>query len=114
MTALQAFHDSQRPLTSIFQVKITVQLLGQARQLSPTERVILNVEEGASVDELVPHLLTGAPDSLHLILSERSNEAQQLRRSVMAIRNNETIEPSARDLLRDGDEVSLLPPMSGG
>ena len=114
MPALQAFHDSQRPLASIFRVKITVQLLGQARQLSPTERVILHVEEGASVDELVPHLLTEAPDSLHLILSERSNEAKQIRRSVMAIRNNETIEPSARDLLKDGDEVSLLPPMSGG
>ena len=72
--------------------------------------MVVEIEHGASVDELVPHLLAEAPDSLVMVLSKE----KQLRRSVMAIRNNETIDPAARDLLKDGDELSLLPPMSGG
>ena len=96
-------------------MKITVQFLGQARQLSSIDHVTLHVEEGASVDELIPHLLTKSPDGLDVILCERSEDKKpQLRRSVMAIRNNETIDPSTRDLLKDGDELSLLPPMAGG
>ncbi|MDG2487304.1 MAG: MoaD/ThiS family protein [Roseibacillus sp.] len=94
-------------------MKITVQLLGQARQLSPSDRVVLNVEDGSSVDEIVPVLLDGASDSLRMVLSE-GTEALQLRRSVMAIHNDQTIEPATRDLLKDGDALSLLPPMSGG
>jgi molybdopterin converting factor small subunit len=32
----------------------------------------------------------------------------------MAILRDETIDPAASGLLQDGDELSLLPPMSGG
>ena len=87
MPGLQAFHDSQRPLASIFRVKITVQLLGQARQLSPTERVILHVEEGASVDELVPHLLTEAPDVGHR--GRRATQEQDGNRTDCRCRDTE-------------------------
>ncbi|HCQ37670.1 MAG TPA: hypothetical protein DIV39_00820 [Verrucomicrobiales bacterium] len=113
LAMLQTFHGPQRLLSFFSQVKITVQLLGQARQLSPSDEIVLNVADGSSVDEIVPVLLDGASDSLRLVLSEGS-EALQLRRSVMAIHNDQTIEPATRDLLKDGDALSLLPPMSGG
>ncbi len=91
-------------------MKITVQFLGQARQLVESDRVTMEVPEGASVDDLVPSLLAGASERLLAVLVAD----QRLRRGVMAILRDETIDPSAPDLLQDGDELSLLPPMSGG
>jgi len=91
-------------------MKVTVQLLGQARHLAESDQVTMNVPEGSSVDDLVPGLVPDASGRLLTVLVEN----QKLRRSVMAILNNETIDPAARDLLQDGDELSLLPPMSGG
>jgi molybdopterin converting factor small subunit len=91
-------------------MQITIQLLGQARQLSASDRMVVEVAEGASVDDLIPLLLTEASNPLRDLLSDDS----RLRRSVMAILREETIDPSRGDLLQDGDELSLLPPMSGG
>ena len=91
-------------------MKVIVQFLGQARHLASSDRVVLDVEEGASVDDLVASLLAAAPENLRLVLLD----GQQLRRSVMAIRGEETINPATRNLLKNGDELSLLPPMSGG
>ena len=91
-------------------MQITIQLLGQARQLSASDRMVVEVAEGASVDDLIPLLLTEASNPRRDLLSDDS----RLRRSVMAILREETIDPSRGDLLQDGDELSLLPPMSGG
>ena len=41
-------------------MQITIQLLGQARQLSASDRMVVEVAEGASVDDLIPLLLTEA------------------------------------------------------
>ena len=44
-------------------------------------------------------------------------QARQLShcdQAVMAILHDETVDPSQGELLKDGDELSLLPPMSGG
>ncbi len=91
-------------------MKITVQLLGQARHLAECDQMEVEVPDGASVDDLVPELTAGASDRLLTVLAED----QKLRRSVMAILDDETIDPAARDVLKDGAELSLLPPMSGG
>lgn len=91
-------------------MKVTVQFLGQARQLSESDRIVIEASEGASVDELVPALLNGASQRLVTVLAADS----KLLRSVMAIVRDETIDPGQPGVLQDGDELSLLPPMSGG
>ncbi len=91
-------------------MKITVQFLGQARQLAESDRVTVEVPEGTSVDALLPGLTAEASERLLAVLVED----QKLHRSVIAILNDEAIDPSDQDLLQDGDELSLLPPMSGG
>lgn len=91
-------------------MKVTVQLLGQARQLAASDRLVVEAQEGASVNDLLPGVVSGASERLLAVLVED----QKLRRSVMAILDDEAIDPTARDLLQDGDELSLLPPMSGG
>ena len=91
-------------------MKLTIQLLGQARQLATSERLEIDVPEGSTVDDLLPVVLEGADQRLATVLSHD----QKLRRSVMAILRDETIDPAEADLLKEGDELSLLPPMSGG
>ena len=91
-------------------MKLTIQLLGQARQLATSERLEIDVPEGTTVDDLLPAVLEGADQRLTTVLSHD----QKLRRSVMAILRDETIDPAEADLLKEGDELSLLPPMSGG
>ena len=91
-------------------MKLTIQLLGQARQLATSERLEIDVPEGTTVDDLLPAVLGGADQRLATVLSHD----QKLRRSVMAILRDETIDPAEADLLKEGDELSLLPPMSGG
>ena len=91
-------------------MKLTIQLLGQARQLATSERLEIDAPEGSTVDDLLPVVLEGADQRLATVLSHD----QKLRRSVMAILRDETIDPAEADLLKEGDELSLLPPMSGG
>lgn len=91
-------------------MKLTIQLLGQARQLATSERLEIDVPEGTTVDDLLPAVLEGADQRLATVLSHD----QKLRRSVMAILRDETIDPAEAGLLKEGDELSLLPPMSGG
>lgn len=92
-------------------MKLTIRLHGQARQLAAKERITLEADEGACVDDLLPGVLNEASARLTELLSDPEGG---LRRSVLAVLRDETIDPSKKNLLQDGDEVSLLPPMSGG
>ncbi len=98
-------------IASRSEMKLTIRLHGQARQLAEGERITLEADEQASVDDLLGQFLAGAPARLADLLADPDG---RLRRSVLAVLRDESIDPSCRGLLRDGDEVSLLPPMSGG
>ena len=91
-------------------MKVTIQLLGQARRLAARERLELEIPAESTVHDLLPAILKGADERLNSLLACEG----KLRRSVMAILRDETIDPAASGLLQDGDELSLLPPMSGG
>ena len=92
-------------------MKLTVRLLGQARQYAPGGTLEVDVPAAASVHQVVPVVLAAAMSGLEALLA---TEDQTLRSSVLAILNGETIEPAAEGLLHENDELSLLPPMSGG
>lgn len=92
-------------------MKITILLLGQARQLASSERLEVELEDDACVDDTLPAILEGADPRLTAVLAD---DHGKLRRSVMAILRDQTIDPGEANLLHDKDELSLLPPMSGG
>ncbi len=92
-------------------MKITIHLLGQARQLAARGCLEVELPDGACVNDTLPPILEGADARLATLLSD---DEGRLRRSVMVVLRNETIDASQPGLLRDGDELSLLPPMSGG
>lgn len=92
-------------------VTISIQLLGQARQLAGCESFQLEAPADASVHDLLKPLLEISDPALANLLSD---PAGRLRNTVLPILGDETIDPSASGLLKDGDTLTLLPPMSGG
>lgn len=92
-------------------VTISIQLLGQARQLAGEETFQIEAADSSTVHELLPLLLATTNSALASLLSD---EVGQLRNSVLPILREETIDPATPGLLRHGDTLTLLPPMSGG
>ena len=78
---------------------VTVLFLASYREMVGTSRAVIALTAGATVAELVAQVCTqyqGLPDA---------------ERVVVAV-NNEYREPDF--VLDDGDEVALIPPVSGG
>lgn len=80
-------------------MRIEVSFWGVMRRHAGAERRVLEVEEGADVGTLVSAIDDGAA------------MASELERCAFAI--GTTLVPRSH-LLSDGDEVAVLPPVSGG
>lgn len=79
-------------------MKIKVRLFATYREKVGRGELEMEVEEGATIGALAQRLEKDFP---------------QLRlRPLIAALNSQYVEPDA--LLREGDEVAFLPPMSGG
>ena len=85
-------------------MRVTVLYFGVLRDQFGVRDEMVEVETGSSVGELVSVLL--ARTSNHAMVTE------QLRRSLAVAVNREYCSPV--HVLHDGDEVALLPPVSGG
>ena len=85
-------------------MQVTVLYFGVLRDVFGLREEIVQAREGSSVGELLSVLL--ARTSNHAMATE------QLWRSLAVAVNREYSSPV--DVLHDGDEVALLPPVSGG
>ncbi len=92
-------------------MKLTIHLLGPARQTDGPDQVELEVPAGACVHDVLPLLLPVTESRLTALLADRGGK---LNRSVLAILRDQVINPAEPDLLQEGDDLTLLPPMSGG
>lgn len=81
-------------------MQITVLAFAMMRELLGSGRLEIEIPEGSTADALLPTLLPDHPD-LPLI-----------QQSVMLMVNEEYAKPD--QTLQDGDEVALIPPVSGG
>src|SRR5438270_8739461 len=81
-------------------MRIRVLLFGQLKDIVGKPEETLELEPGASLSDLVAHY------------GHRFAQFQPLSRSIACALNQEYAPASA--LLKDGDEVGLLPPVSGG
>ncbi len=80
-------------------MEITLSLFGIAREIVGCSTLTLDAPAGQSVGELLTHLRATYPALTGL-------------RSLALAVNNEYAQPA--DVLRVGDEVALIPPVSGG
>ena len=82
------------------EIQVRIRFLGPAKELTQCEEVILTLPKGASVAAAISTLLREFPK-----FSERLNHYRFAVNFEYADENN---------LLKDGDELALIPPVSGG
>jgi MoaE-MoaD fusion protein len=81
-------------------MRVTVLFFGVLKEMLASERESLELPQGATVDAVLRQLRERLPEQPKIW-------------SALAIAVNQSYAPSGC-LLRDGDEVALLPPVSGG
>jgi MoaE-MoaD fusion protein len=81
-------------------MRVTVLLFGVLKEMLSSQSQVLDLPPGSTVDSVIAHFRQLLPQQPKLW-------------STLAIAVNQSYAPSGC-LLRDGDEVALLPPVSGG
>jgi MoaE-MoaD fusion protein len=81
-------------------MRVRVLVFGMLKDLLPRASDTVDLDEGSTVAQIVSHLLSHSP------------QAQNYAGSLAIAVNREYASPAR--VLRDGDEVALLPPVSGG
>ena len=92
-------------------MKVTVNYFGQVRQIAGKESEAGDYRESLGLCELVADLAEKYGSEFRGIVLDASG---QLRPSLLALINGQAVDKGARAELKDGDEVTLLPPIAGG
>lgn len=83
-----------------FAVRVQVKLFAAAREIVGQRELSLDLEEGSTVSDLMEHFFVRYP------------RLREMAGSLLLAVNREFSEPTAK--LREGDEVGVIPPVSGG
>ena len=81
-------------------MRVNVLFFGILKDLFRSERLVIEVGQSASVEDLLR------------LLKERNDNVELVTRTLAVAVNREYAE--LKTSLKDGDEVALLPPVSGG
>ena len=92
-------------------MKVTINYFGQLRQKAGVESESLECSEEAALVEVVAERAEhfGA-DFKKIVLDEDG----QIRRSIIALLNGGSVDKESAVSLKDGDEITLIPPIAGG
>jgi len=91
-------------------MKLTILYTGQARTAAGVERETVDVSAPRSVAEVL-QILASKHESLRAVLLATDGKAHP---SLMVFVNEEQTRTDARVDWKDGDQVMLVPPISGG
>ena len=92
-------------------MRITIHFMGQLRQFAGTGSEDREVAEGASLAEV---LRATAADHERGFRSVLLDDDGALRPSVLILHGESTVDREAPPRLKDGDEITLMPPIAGG
>ncbi len=84
----------------VSKIKVRVKFFAYARELVGEKAIVMEVNEGISVEELIDIVTDDHPD------------LEDIREQLIIAVNKTTVSPYR--ILADGDEVALLPPVAGG
>jgi len=92
-------------------MKVTVRYSAQARHAAG--RAFEEIELGVpiSIKALLAHLAEKNENGLRNLLVDANGNS---RAAVLVFVNDEQMQPGASDQIKDGDEVEILSPISGG
>ncbi|MHA2244620.1 MAG: ubiquitin-like small modifier protein 1 [Candidatus Hodarchaeales archaeon] len=93
-------------------IKTTVRLFASFKQITNKREIEIELEEGATVFQLLDVLFT-QHDSLRDKIFDRNNE---LRKWIQILRNGRSIKflNGLETTLTNGDVVAVFPPVAGG
>ncbi len=93
-------------------MRVKVRLFALLREVAGTKEIEEEVEEGMTVKDLLERLSTKLPKRFRELVFE----GQDVSKNVMILVNRRGIREleGLETKLKDGDEVALLPPVSGG
>ena len=90
---------------------ITVEFNGQLRHLAACDEVQIELDAGESVPELFRKLAEGRDEMFNaILLDSQGNPAA----STLILMGDEPIEREPWPELKDGDVLTILPPIAGG
>lgn len=92
-------------------MRVTIHFMGQARLAANRERATVNVEPGCSPSAAVAQAAAEAGGPLQAFLFHPGG---QPRRSILLIVGTRQVGWDSADPLRDGDCITVLPPIAGG
>lgn len=81
-------------------IKVYVQFYGQLRELGKNNEVLIEIDENSNCRDLLNKIEKDFP------------KFQRFRKYVICAVNNEFIDESY--ILKEGDKIAILPPVSGG
>lgn len=82
--------------------QVTVKLFANLKDLAGTDSMTIDCDNGISIDKLTPLIVEKLPGLKDIL---------ETRRVFISV-NQEMAQKN--DIVKDGDEVALLPPFSGG
>ena len=92
-------------------MKIRIKLLGQARSAAQKDCDDIECGADATLDRVLGQLAEKYGDALRKILLDDRGKPHA---SVMLFVNEEQVYPGTPIFFRDGDELTIMPPISGG
>ncbi len=81
-------------------IKVNVKFFAYARELVGEKNIVVEVERGISIKEFIDTIIYDYPD------------LENIREQLIIAVNKTTVRPDK--IVKDGDEVALLPPVAGG
>ena len=92
-------------------MNITLEYHGQLRHLAETDSESHEVKDGTSIPELVTTVAEDYDEMFRAILLDESGT---LLPSALILMGDEPVDRSDWPELKDGDVITLLPPIAGG
>ena len=92
-------------------MQITVTFFGQARQLAGVDRRVVDVDDDATVTDVVTAATQDRPQAVRKLLFA---EDGALRRSILVPVNGTVVDTTAKGALQDNDEVAIYTALAGG
>ena len=92
-------------------MRVTVRYFGQARQFAGVAKADVDVDEGASVNDVLAALMSDENEQLRAVLVDADGK---LLSNVLAAVRDEAIDPTAKNQLAENDEIVLHTALAGG
>ncbi len=89
-------------------ITISIRFFAMMREIVGKSRMLYDIKENISINKIIMELADKIPDLKNILFVEN-----KINESLVFVLNSQTIE-SLQVILKDNDELTILPPSGGG